>query len=177
MSDHGTDWLDRLAGPIYFATILFIVLPAVDLVTNVWPLRLGDVGWRYGAAGLLSGFLLTPLFGLLLAWVVASLGRHRRAMLFISLFAAVGALVLAVIALGFVLDALQVRSGLSPNDMPHFEIGALKALLKYGVVILALLWPGIVGWRLWRAERRGRGGRRRSSGETPLVRPKGSNGA
>jgi len=175
MSDHDTDWLDRISAPLYFATILLVALPALDLVANIWPLRFGDVGWRYGAAGLMSGYLLTPLLGLLLAWVVASLGRHRRAMLITSVFAVFGALVLVVIVLGFALDALQVRSGISPENMSHFEIGALKALLKYVVVILALLWPGIVGWRIWRAERRGRGHRRGE--KTPLVRPKGAKGA
>jgi hypothetical protein len=170
MSDHDTDWLDRLAPAVYFATFLFIVLPAIDFVANVWPLRVGDASWRYGAAGFLSGYLLTPLLGLVLGFLVAALCRHRRALTVLSVVCGIGTVLLLVISLEFILDALQVRSGIAAADKGHFDVGAVKALLKYWAMVVALLWAGIVGWRIARDERRARGPRR--SGSTPLVRSK-----
>ena len=43
-------------GGLYLLAALLVVNGVADVLSTVWPLRIGDVVWRYGAAGLLAGF-------------------------------------------------------------------------------------------------------------------------
>lgn len=136
-----------LARPTYVIAGLLVVLPMLDLVVNVWPIRPGDVQWRYGTLGLLSGFLLTPLLGIVLAYAAAVVLEHRaviRALAVLSLAVAVG---LVVGALLFVLDALQFRSQAPPEALATFDRGMIKAFVKHLVVAGSVGWLGLVGMR------------------------------
>ena len=55
--------LRKLAWPLYAVAVLMIVLPLGDLGASVWPPHPMQLQWRFGTFGLVSGFLLTPLFG------------------------------------------------------------------------------------------------------------------
>jgi hypothetical protein len=77
MSDRAVAELKAFAWPAYCVAVLLVVTPLVDLVANVWPPRLSAVEWRFGTFGLLSGFLLTPLLGMVLATAAAALLEHR----------------------------------------------------------------------------------------------------
>lgn len=158
--------LGRLTRPLYFVAFLFILFPLVDFGLNVWPLRFGDVSWRYGAVGLLSQFFITPLLGLALAWAIAEANDDRGTRLFLSILCAVGAVFLAIALVGFALDVVQVGATVSPERVSGFRIGAIRSMLKQSLMIVALAWFAVAGWRTERARR---GGRRRRSEATPLV--------
>ena len=64
MANVDTSELRRMAGPAYLVASMLVVIPAVDLLSNMVPLRVGDPAWRYGTLGLGSGFMLTPLLGM-----------------------------------------------------------------------------------------------------------------
>lgn len=170
MDDQGHHWLERLSAPIYFATFLFVILPLIDFAANVWPLHLGDPAWRYGSGGLLTGFMLTSVFGLVLAWIVAALNAHRRALQVLTVVSAVGAVLLVLLGLEFVLDAFQVRGTVPQANLSRFDAGVMKALFRFAVVAVALFWISVVGWRIWRADADSRGRRHKEPG--PLVSAK-----
>jgi hypothetical protein len=165
MSDRPTSVLQRFAWPNYFVALLLIVLPFVDLVTNVWPVRVGALEWRYGTLGLLSGFTLTPLLGIVLATASAALLDHRVMQRVIGVLNLLGAVALAVVVVLFALDWLQMRASIQPPQRHGMDIGSLKALAKHVLVAVALGWLGIAGLR---ATRRQAGARSRRS-PTPLV--------
>lgn len=132
--------LRPLAAAIAFAGALLVALTAIDFVLTVWPLRFGIVGWRYGSAGLLGGFLLTPLLGVAMLMVVAALYEYRgvqRIMMVFSLFMAV---LLALVLMGFALDAMQVRGGVADDQRQTFDIGVIKAAFKHLTGAVAFGW-------------------------------------
>jgi hypothetical protein len=143
-----------LTGPTYAVALLFVLFPIMDTVAQVWPPRLDSPSWRYGAVGLGANFLISSLFGMLGLYLVAALRQHRRTLLGLALLSALGALLLLVGALGFVLDAFQVRAGV-PRDDPRtlwlFDVGAAKAALKYLVGAGLLAWLALSGWKTGRS--------------------------
>ena len=137
-----------LAKPAYLLAGLLIVIPMMDLVTNILPARLGDPQWRYGSLGLFAGFSLTPLLGLLVLAGAAVALDHAR-MLWIAGIASMVIGVLLVLSLGlFVLDVLQIRGNVNPDLMRTFDIGAAKAVVKIVGVAGSMLWMGWASWRV-----------------------------
>jgi hypothetical protein len=164
MSDRSRSVLQYLAWPNYFVALLLIALPFVDLVTNVWPVRISALEWRYGTLGLLSGFTLTPLLGIVLAIASAAVLEHRLMQRIIASLNLIGAVLLAVIIVLFALDWLQLRASVQPDPRRGMDVGAAKALAKHALVVIALGWLGIAGIRATRAEARAR------RAPAPLVR-------
>ena len=171
--------LRYLAWPLYFLAVVMVGTPVLDLVTNLWPLRLDDVQWRYGSAGLLGGFLMTPLLGIALAYGTAAFLRHRivlRVLVAVSLLGAVG---LVVVSGLFALDVLQLRGSVDPGRRGDFQIGAVKAVFKHWSTALALVLFAIAAHRS--GTLRGSRGRRRGDAEGPVLtrqpeRPPGATG-
>lgn len=146
-SDSRRSPLQRLAAPLYLACLLLVVLPIVDLVTNVWPLRPWEVGWRYGAVGLGSGFLLTPFLGIIAGLALARSLLQRRMLLFVSWAAGITALLLVGAAMLFALDALQVAEQIPEQGWSAFQVGAVRAVVKLILVAGALGWLSVAGLR------------------------------
>lgn len=147
MSDRPLTTLRAFAWPGYFAALLLVAFPLADLVTNVWPLQLGNVQWRYGGLGLLSGFFLTPVLGMLLAVGVAILLEHRVVLRGLSLANLLGGVLLAGSVVLFGLDWLQMRPTMSDEARRAMDIGSLKALVKFAAAALLVGWMGVVGFR------------------------------
>ena len=82
MSDETTGRrLAGLTGAGYFVAFLLISLSLFDFAGTLWPFLPSEASWRYGSVGILSGFLLTPMIGSLLAVGlvgVAGAGAVRR---------------------------------------------------------------------------------------------------
>lgn len=137
----------RLGQLGYVLAILLVLYPAMDLAANVWPWKAGEVGWRYGTYGILSGYFMTPLMGLMLAVGVAlALGHARRAKVLASLAWVVGLVFFAATVM-YALDALQVRSTVPDQARTQFSIGTIKAVVKNVISAFVLLWIGWVGFR------------------------------
>ena len=148
------DVTPHLTGPIYGVGLLFILLPIMDTISQVWPPSFGSPSWRYGLVGIGANYLISILFGLLLVCLVASFQWHRRVLRWMAIASSVFAVFAVIAAIGFVLDALQLRPGL-PRDnrgaLRMFDIGAGKALFKYLVTAVAFAWLGFGAWRAARA--------------------------
>jgi hypothetical protein len=141
----------RLAAPLYFIALLLIVTPLIDLALNIAPFRFGEIRWRYGTAGLLSGFLLTPLLGAVVATAAAMMLGQARMVRVIALVNLAAAVLLLGVAGLFVLDALQLRGFTPPDELGIFDISVLKAGAKHLSTAIALLWLGAAGLRTVRA--------------------------
>ncbi len=140
MDSKGEGRLERATTLIYTLAFLFLLLPAVDLVLNTWPMQPGIVSWRYAAVGLASGFTLTPFLGLLIALLTALYFGHRRVQIAVGVIAAVVGLVTVVASMAFVLDVLQVRRSVAPEGRWTFDAGAGRAFFKHvaGLIFLGM---------------------------------------
>ncbi len=152
-SQRSADVASFLAGPAYLVGLLFVFTPFVDSVAQVWPPMLGSAGWRYGLVGIGANFLISVLFGILLLAVVAAVRGHRSMLRAVGVLSLILALASVGAAIAFALDALQVRTSIPGGNaqaLRMFDIGAVKAGLKYLVSALVLLW---MTWMTWRAAR------------------------
>ena len=78
MTSRSFENAESLVAPLYFIAALLIATPLMDFATSVVPLRPGSLEWRFASVGLLSGFLLTPLLGLVIALAVAAYADDVR---------------------------------------------------------------------------------------------------
>jgi hypothetical protein len=158
-----------LALPGYLIALSLIFFPIFDSVLSIWPPQPGQVAWRFGAVGLLSRAVMTPLLGLFIAYCIALVLEHRAVLRVISVVS-----VLAVIAvvggLGiFGLDALQMRSQVVAQAKKAFDAASVTAVLKYlfsVVMLLAFAWGG---WKGARGGLERRRTREAAGRESPLL--------
>lgn len=125
-------------GAVYVFSALLVVLPLLNLLSNLGELQPTIVRWRFGALGLLTGSLLVPLMGLLLFGLTAALLAHRwalRTMAVLSGLATVG--VLALMAL-FTLDALQVRGEVTAAALGRFDLAIVQTIVIQFLLLVML---------------------------------------
>lgn len=140
--------LASLAAPAYCLAALLVITPLGDFLSGVWPWRLGAVDWRFASSGLLSGFLLTPLLGALIAiGVAAARGSERPLRIFGIATLALSGLCFLVLLL-FILDAVQVSSAVPAQQRRAFYDASIKAFLKYIMAFVASFWLGRTAYRL-----------------------------
>lgn len=164
--------LTRLRWPIYFIAIGLTVIPLVDFSLSILPIDVGNLRWRWPTLGLLTGFLFTPLFAIIIVCFVAAELEDRITQRVVAIFNLLAAVLLLGLLLTYALDVIQLRADLPENDRLPFYMSTVRALVKYGFGILACLWLGVAGFRASRAVRSTRESRR---GEVaPLVSGVGS---
>jgi len=94
----------------YLIAGYLVLAPLAETFAALRPFRWGDAGWRYGAAGLVSQSLMTPLLGLLIAVGMAVYCHHRVATHLLAVLSAIGGGAALIAIPLFTLDALQVRA-------------------------------------------------------------------
>lgn len=127
-----------LARAGYLIAALLIVLPLFDASMSVWPPHLGDERWRYGAVGALSNLTLVPLLGFFMALVIASVVDHRRVRRVLGVLCGIFAVVLAALAVLFILDYFQTRTIVKPAFQHAMGLATGTALVKHILSIIAL---------------------------------------
>ena len=136
-----------LLGSAYALGIALVLLTALDTLASVWPIRAGDAQWRYGAVGLGAGALLLPAIGIGIIGGIAFFAGHRRTLWLISVVAGLGAVVLLVTSAGFVLDVLQMRSRVRPDQMTAFDLASAMAIVRLVVLSVVAALVAAAGWR------------------------------
>jgi hypothetical protein len=140
--------------PGYSVGALLVLTPVLDNAISVWPLRLGEVAWRFGAVGLFSRTLVSPLLGLLLLLAVSLLAEHRvftRIIAIISLVAAAK----TVIVLGlFALDAVEMRAQIDAGALRAFDLATVSAAFRYVLFLVVTL---VFAASAWEASKRSLG--------------------
>lgn len=131
MNSVDTDRLKGLAVPAYVTAAILILFPIIDTGTALLPARTGELAWRFGALGLVSQALMTPLLGGLIALVTAAVFGHRRALRVVQILGwIVVALSIGAIAM-FLLDAVQMRSTVRPELKGAVDKASAVAMVKY----------------------------------------------
>lgn len=123
---------------LYTAAFLLILVPAVQVGIQIWPLQLGNIQWRFSVANALSNGLLLPAFmGLTLLLTLARRLESRGMQLLAG-----GLGLLFVIGLGgslalFVLDAMQLKAIVSTQMEGAFRSTALRVAAVSGLFLIA----------------------------------------
>jgi len=123
------------------AALLFVI-PLFDAIRSALPARLADAHWRWGVVGQLSGLLLIPLVGLLIAIVVARLAGDRRVSRAIGAMCLLLALLLAIMSVIFVVEYFQIRTTLVPRMRNASSVASVVAVTKHLLSIIVLLLLG-----------------------------------
>ncbi len=135
-----------VAGVYLFGLLLFF-WPFADLVTNSLPVRLGNLHWRYGFAGLMAAYLNTPLLALILLMGVAYGLQHARVLRLLSALEILMAAALVMVVVVFALDLGQVRASRPAAVQGSVLAGGVVAILKHLGASAVLTLLGIGGWR------------------------------
>lgn len=148
---------------VYGLAFLMAFFPVLEAILGTWPMRVGEVGWRYGFTGLFSRSFVTPLLGAFLALAAAIMSQHRA-------FARVLALAFLIWAglgiplLGmFLLDGIQTYGEMPSEANAPFIVSTLLAVARYGVGMLTSLALGLGGLRLLKGDEAGASRRRKGS--------------
>jgi len=137
-----------LAAPFYAFAFLLVVTPAIDFLTSIFPLQLRSPQWRFASAGLLSGFLLTPMLGIAIAMTVSAIRGHGGVQRFLSVVNLLLALLFLLLLVSFVLDVMQLNGMVPADGLRAFHAAAAKAAFKYVTSIVVLMIFAVRGWRL-----------------------------
>lgn len=139
---------EALAGPLYAVAALLIVVPLVDFVLSVPAPELSNIQWRFAAVGLLSGYTLTPILGLAMAFVIAAfLKQYAIQRLLLAACLSIAA-ILIVLAAGFLLDALQLRGSVPEDGRAAFNSAWKRAIIKLALSALAPAYMGLRARRM-----------------------------
>lgn len=143
MSQRRSEIIETLAGPLYLIAFLLIATPVLDFVSGVLPLRMDNIEWRFATVGLLSGFLLTPVLGIVLAILVAASSGHDLMQRIAGFLVIAVAVAFAVVLVFFLLDIVQLRSAVQEEARSQFEGAAWKAVAKHLLFIVVMGWLGV----------------------------------
>ena len=130
-----------LARPGYLLAAMLFLIPLTDSLMSVWPIRLGEERWRFGAIGSLSNITLIPLLAMLLALAIAIMSDHRRFRRVLGWLSAVFAVTVACMAVLFILDFFQARTQVRPQFQGAMDMATTVALIKLAgtIIVLALI--------------------------------------
>jgi hypothetical protein len=137
-----------LSAPFYAFALLLVATPLMDFASSIFPIQLRSPQWRFASAGLLSGFLLTPMLGIAIAMTVSAIRGHGRVQRFIAALNLLLAVALLILLIGFVLDVLQLNGMVPADGLRAFHLAAAKAVFKYVTSVLLLGLFALRGWNL-----------------------------
>jgi hypothetical protein len=138
-SDDISPWMAR---GLYLFGIALMMTAAIDLFTTVWPMRPGEMAWRYGFLGLAAGYLQTPTLGIILIAGVAIWEDNVMVLRVTGVGCLATALVLTGIMGLFGLDLIQIR-GLRAEEMQASVLaGGLFQEVKYLVATVTFAFLG-----------------------------------
>ena len=136
-----------LALSAYLVGATLIIIPLVDALLSISPLRFGDYRWRFGAVGMLANALLIPNAGFLLLLATAIIYSHTTFRRILGIVALVGATVFVFTIGLFALDALQTRPAVQPAMTLSFTVATLSAFTKMILGTTLLFVVGLTGTR------------------------------
>ena len=126
---------------------LLALASVADPIIRIVPFKPGNLAWRFGAVGLISDGMVGFLFGVICTIGIAAILDDRRTARVLAALTGLGGIVLAAVLAFFLLDALQVRSGVQAQLKPAFDISVAKAAFMIGISSPIALLVGIAGWR------------------------------
>jgi len=132
----------RLVGPAYLLGLVLVAFPLLEAALSVFPPSFGEVTWRFGAAGVLSRALMTPLLGDVVLVATSAFAGHRRILWTLGVLNFVAGAAALIVLLLLTLDALQMRSLTRPEALASFDAASVVAALKFFVAVVVTVWIG-----------------------------------
>ena len=126
---------------LYATAFLLIVIPFLQAISQLLPLQLGNLQWRFLSANPLSSVLLLPFLGMLLLLMMARALANRGLSLFVGILAAIFALLLAASLVLFVLDGLQLKAIVNSAQTAQFQnvFARVTAVTVIFVVVFTMM--------------------------------------
>ncbi len=133
----------------YTSAILLIVIPFFQTIVapGMWPIGLGNVQWRFGAANALSGMILIPFLGTVVVLGIARACGHRTIARIVGGLSGFTALVMFGGIGLFMLDSLQLKAVVKTQLVPQFQQVVFRVVLVTAIFAIAYLWLAIVAFR------------------------------
>ena len=119
---------------LYIAALILITIPTVQVLSQLWPLQLVSIQWRFGAANAFSAILMLPFMGVALMLVLARATDSRALSRLIGGLSGLLSFVLAASTVLFILDALQLKTIVQSRMLDQFTS------TMYRVAILAIVF-------------------------------------
>lgn len=138
-----TTQLRMLGSVMYFAAFTLLTSSLADLIIKIWPIKVSELNWRVGAAGLVMDVLVASIVPLAVFFLAAFMNNDRKllqVMRWVVLL--IGVITIALLAM-FALDAVQIRASLPQNVKGQFIKAALKASLQGVLSAAAFIWFGL----------------------------------
>ena len=124
---------------LYIAAVILIAIPTVQVVSQLWPLQLVSIQWRFGAANAFSAILMLPFMGVALLLVLARATESRGLSRVIGAISGLMAVGLAASTVLFILDALQLKTIVQSRMLDQFTS------TMYRVAILSFIFFIVFG--------------------------------
>lgn len=138
----------------YPLAFILVLLPISDIAIGLFPLQLGNIQWRVGAVGLVSGVMLLPTVGLFLALAVAHAADHFWTRRLLAISAIILGLIFLVVLVLFALDLVQVRREIPEQAHRAFDMAAVKGSVMLLAEAIVFMIFGIASIKADRARRR-----------------------
>lgn len=131
---------------VYPVGALIVLSAVLEPGLRVWPLRLGEVGWRFGAVGMFSTAVIGVLFGIVCTMGIAALLGHRRTFRTLAGLNLAMGVTVGIVLMLFLLDALQLRDSVNPEMKFGFDLSVMKAAVTLFLSVAIAFAVGLGGW-------------------------------
>ncbi|MCC7051725.1 MAG: hypothetical protein IT355_00570 [Gemmatimonadaceae bacterium] len=138
-----TTQLRMLGSVMYFAAVALIINYFAQLTIQVWPIKVSELNWRVGAAGLFMDALLATVVPLMVVYFAAFMNNDRKMIGALRWLCMIVGLVTAALLLAFALDSVQIRAALPQNVKGNFMKVALRAALIGTLLATLFVWVSI----------------------------------
>jgi hypothetical protein len=135
----------RVPGYLFFG--IAMILPVLDLLVSVYPIRLDTVVWRFGAVGLLSSAIGAPLLVLFFVFALAVFCGDKKVIMTVGVVASLIALLLVAGTGSFALDALQMKRRVQAAAQQRFMLASAQAMLKLILEAISAVVLAITAFR------------------------------
>ena len=127
---------------LYLGAILLIAVPFIQATSQLWPLQLSNIQWRFGAANALSSVLLLPFLGLSLLFAMARVLESRGISRLVGAVAAIFAIGMLGSLVVFYSDSSELKAIVNSQMLATFKtttlrVGTVSALFLIAFVMLA----------------------------------------
>jgi len=141
---HSDDGARRL---LYLCAFVLFFVPYFQAMAGIWPLQLTSLEWRYKATSGMSGILMLPFIGLVLALAVARSCGHKNVSRVVGVVAALTTLTLLVSMGLFAMDALQLKKVVQDRMLQQFNKATFTAGVTLGFSFVVFTILTIISFR------------------------------
>jgi hypothetical protein len=127
---------------LYLGAILLIGVPIIQAGSQLWPLQLDNIQWRFGAANALSSVLLLPFLGFSMLFAISRVLDRRGIARLVGAFAALFALGTLGSLVVFFSDASELKAIVNSQMLATFKtttlrVGTITTLFLVAFAVLA----------------------------------------